>query len=131
MINIDKSLIQLDDLPDEILLIIFQKLSNIDVLYSLINANERMKKIVQDSIFTSRLTLLRDCGKDHIYSLLDSKVDRFCLDILPQIHQKIKWLNLESSTMERILLATTYPNLYGLGLYRIPNATAVRLFTGK
>ncbi|CAF4381930.1 unnamed protein product, partial [Rotaria sp. Silwood2] len=40
-------------------------------------------------------------------------LDRFCLQILPEIHYKIKWLDLESSSMERILLATNYPNLYG------------------
>ncbi len=41
------SLIQLNDLPDEILLIIFKKLNNIELLYSLINVNKRVKKIVR------------------------------------------------------------------------------------
>jgi len=99
-------------LPDEILLIIFKKLNNIELLYSLINVNKRVKKIVHDSIFTSRMTLLRYFSKDYIYPILD----RFCSHILLEIHHKIKWLNLESLTMERILLSTNYPNLYGLGL---------------
>ncbi|CAF5173508.1 unnamed protein product, partial [Rotaria sp. Silwood1] len=122
------SLIHLNDLPDEILLIIFKKLNNVELLYSLINVNKRLQKIVHDSIFTSHLTLLRYFSKDYIYPLLDPIVDRFCLDILPEIHHKIKWLNLESLTMERILRSTNYPNLYGLGLYNIPNKTALRLF---
>ncbi|CAF0753505.1 unnamed protein product [Rotaria sordida] len=54
---------------------------------------------------------------DSIYPLPDPMVDQFCLQILPEIHHKIKWLNLELLSMERILLATNYPNLYGLGLY--------------
>ncbi|CAM4844969.1 unnamed protein product [Rotaria magnacalcarata] len=31
-----------------------------------------------------------------VYSLLDSILDRFCSHILSKIHQKIKWLDLES-----------------------------------
>jgi hypothetical protein len=73
------------------------------------------------------MTLLRYFSKDYIYPILD----RFCSHILLEIHHKIKWLNLESLTMERILLSTNYPNLYGLGLYHILNEAALRLFTGK
>ena len=130
-INMDNLLIQLNDLPDEILLIIFKKLNNIELLYSLINVNERIKRIVHDSIFTSRMTLLHYFSKDYIYPLPDPILDRFCSYILPSIHHQVKWLNLESSTMERILLSTNYPNLYGLGLYHISSDTALRLFTGK
>jgi hypothetical protein len=127
MINMDNLLIQLDDLPDEILLIIFKKLNNVELLYCLINVNKRVQNIVHDSIFTSRLTLLRYFSKDYIYPLLD----RFCSDILPEINHKIKWLSLESLTMERILLSTNYPNLYGLGLYNLTLETSRDLFTGK
>jgi hypothetical protein len=130
-INMVKSLIQLNDLPDEILFIIFKKLNNIELLHSLINVNKRLKKIVHDSIFTSRMTLLHYFSKDCIYPLPDPILDRFCSHILPEIHHKVKWLNLELSTMERVLLATSYPHLYGIGLYHIPNETALRLFTGK
>ncbi|CAF3806548.1 unnamed protein product [Rotaria sp. Silwood1] len=125
------SLIHLPDLPDEILLIIFKKLNNVELLYSLTNVNKRLQKIVHDSIFTSHLTLLHYFSKDYIYPLLDPIVDRFCLHILPEIYHKIKWLNLESLTMERILRSTNYPNLYGLGLYNIPNETALRLFNDE
>jgi hypothetical protein len=33
--------------------------------------------------------------------------------------------------MERILLTTNYPNLYGLGLYNISIENALPLFIGK
>jgi hypothetical protein len=46
-------------------------------------------------------------------------------------HHKIKWLNLESSSIERILLATNYPYLHGIGLYCINAETARYLFNGK
>ncbi|CAF4574058.1 unnamed protein product [Rotaria sp. Silwood2] len=60
----------------------------------------------------------------------DPILDRFCLQILPEIHHKIKWLNLESSSIERILV-TNYPNLYGLGLYDVEIETALSLFMDK
>ena len=111
-------LVQLDDLPDEILMHIFKKLHNVEVLYSFIGVNKRLNEIVQDSIFTSSLTLLSHLSYDFTHPL-------------PEIHHKIKFLNLESSSMERILLATNYPNLYGLGLYKIGIEKALSLFSGK
>ncbi|CAF4708240.1 unnamed protein product, partial [Rotaria magnacalcarata] len=68
---------------------------------------------------------------DSIDPLSDRILDQFCLQILPAIHQNIKWLNLESSSMKRILLATNYPNLYGLGLYDIEIETALSFFSDE
>ncbi|CAF5084876.1 unnamed protein product, partial [Rotaria magnacalcarata] len=55
----------------------------------------------------------------------------FFLHILPEIHRKIKWLDLESRSMKYILLATPYPNLYGISLYNIQTETATDLFTDE
>jgi hypothetical protein len=121
----------MDILPDEILLIILKELFNVEVLYSLIDVNHRLNKIVHDSIFTSHLSLMKYFSNDSISPLSDSMLNHFCLKILPEIHHKIKWLNLESSSMERILLTTNYPNLYGLGLYNISIENALPLFIGK
>ena len=52
------SSVELNDLPDEILMIILKKLYNVQVLYSLIGVNKRLDTIVNDSIFTNNLTLL-------------------------------------------------------------------------
>ncbi len=70
-------------------------------------------------------------SNDSISPLSDSMLNYFCLKILPSIHHKIQWLNLESLSMERILLTTNYPNLYGLGLYNISIENALTLFIGK
>ncbi|CAF2765944.1 unnamed protein product [Rotaria sp. Silwood2] len=110
---------KLNVLPDEIFLIIFKELNNLEVLYSFTDVNKRINKIAHDPIFASHLSLLRHCSDHSINPLNDSMLDRFCLQILPEIHYKIKWLDLESSSMERILLATNYPNLYGFGLYNL------------
>ncbi|CAF3012432.1 unnamed protein product [Rotaria sp. Silwood2] len=84
------SYIQLNDLPDEILMIIFKKLANVEVLYSLSGVNKRLNKIVHDSIFTNDLSFLMSTSNGLVYSLSDLILDRFCSYILPKIHQKIQ-----------------------------------------
>ena len=74
-----------------------------------------MNKIAHDFIFTNHLSLLISSTNRSIYSLLD----RFCVRILPEIHDKIKWFDLESFSMERILLAANDLNLSSLRLYNI------------
>ena len=125
------SCIQMNDLPDEILMIIFKKLANAEVLYSLSGVNKRLNKIIHDSVFTNDLSLLMSTSDDLVCSLSDLILDRFCSHILPKIHQKIQCLHLESLSMERILRATNYPSLYGISLHNIPAKTARDLFTGK
>ncbi|CAF3414452.1 unnamed protein product [Rotaria socialis] len=135
----NSSLIQLNDLPTEIVLIILKYLSNVDVLYSLMGVNKRFNKIVHNHTFTDHLDLFRivpkhliemiSTSKYCILPLLDPILGRFCSEILPEIHDKIKFLNLESFSMERVLLATTYPDLFGLGLYGIEGETAIDLFS--
>jgi len=126
------SSVGLNDLPDEILMNIFQKLNNVDVLYSLQGVNQRLNKIVHDLIFTSHLTFIK--WLPHYFIDLfccDMMLNRFCVQILPEIHDKIKWLDLESSSMKHVLRAANYVNLNSLGLYNIHGESARCLFTGK
>ena len=139
--NMGCASVQLDDLPDEILIIIFQKLSSSTLFCSLKTVNKRFNRLVHDSIFTNRLTLVRFI-REHLFQepllrrllvfpLLDRVLDRFCLQILPEIHEKVQWLCLESSSMERVLRATDYPNLSALSLWDIDTDDAKNLFSGK
>ncbi|CAF1402746.1 unnamed protein product [Rotaria sordida] len=122
------STIQLTDLPDELLLIIFTKLNVIDLFNSLAGINQRLDIILHDPAITNHLTLFKHSSDDLIHPLDDKILDRFCLQILPEIHDKIKWLNLELSSMERIFQVANYPNLSKLGLYNIDESTAGYLF---
>ncbi|CAF4485479.1 unnamed protein product, partial [Rotaria sp. Silwood2] len=106
--------IQLTDLPDEILMIIFKKLDGVEILYSLLGVNKQLNKIVHDRIFTRVLTLLKYYSDDRIDSVSYRMLNRFCSEILPQIHNKIQWLNLDISYIRCILRSTYYPNLIGL-----------------
>lgn len=122
---------QLNDLPDEIIMIIFKKLTKVEVLYSLFDVNKRLNRIAHDIVFINDLPLLISTPDDFIYPLPEEILDRFCSYILPKIHEKIEWLHLESQSMERVLLATNYPNLYGISLHNIQPKMAIHLFTGK
>lgn len=109
---------------------ILKKLNTIDV-FNLFGINDRLDNLLYDEIFTSKLTLFVSSSNEFIQPPDDNLIDRFCLQILPQIHHKIKWLNLESSSIERILLATNYPYLHGIGLYCINSRIARNLFNCK
>ena len=124
-------MVELNDLPDEILIYILKKLYNIEVLYSLIGVSRRLSRIAHDSTFTSHLTL-RFFTDDFIDPWPYPILDQLCLTILPEIHRQIKWLDLESSSsLERVLLATNYPNLYGLGIYDVDIERVISLCTGN
>jgi hypothetical protein len=127
----EHSSVHLIDLPDEILMLIFQKLPNTDVLYSLEGVDVRLDKIANDPVFARHLTLLRRSSDGLIYPIMNQMLDRFCSHILPKVDHKIKWLDLESLSMERILHVASYPNLHGLGLFNIECEIMERLFIGK
>jgi hypothetical protein len=130
--NMEHLFIQLDDLPDEILIHVFKKLHNVQVLYSLMGVNQRLNRIVHDTIFTCDLCLLEYLPDKKTSSpLSDPILDRFCLKILPEIGDRIKTLYLERTSMERILHATNYPNLNKLSLCHIDSEAAMSLFDGK
>ena len=123
--------VQLIDLPDELLLVIFKKLNNVELLYSLMGINTQLDRIISDPVFTKNLILVRHFSSDLIYPLVDKVLDRFCSQILPHIHSKMNTLYLESLSMKRILRVADYPNLHSLGLYNLDEFDAERIFTGK
>ncbi len=122
------SLFRFDHFSDEILLIILKNLDNDQVLYSLMGVNQRLNTFVHDSLFTNHLTLINRSVTNFVSPLSERVLHRFSSQILPEIHHQIQWLNIESSSMERIL-SFVYPNLNGLGLYNLQIETMTHLFT--
>jgi hypothetical protein len=126
------SFVQLMDLSNEILIIIFKKLSNHELLYSLNNINMRLDQIISDPIFTNDISLIKYNSLSNRSSALpDIVLDRFCFQILPEICHKIKCFTLETSSIERILLAAEYCNLHQLTIYCMNEEIDMQLFTGK
>jgi hypothetical protein len=120
------------DLPDEMIIKIWNNLNNIDVLFSFIGVNKRFDKLVRDPLYTRSIQLTEKNSKTNkYYSLPDSTINRYCLDILPQIHQYIECLILEPFWMERILLSCHYSRLRKLILTKIDRDFVFRHFNGK
>ncbi|CAF1143592.1 unnamed protein product [Rotaria sordida] len=101
------------------------KLNNIDVLYSLFGIhNKRLNTLIQDDVFNNTLNFVN-------VLITDRMLDRFCTSILPQKHHCIKKLILETTSMERILLAGDYPNLTSFELFGFEEEIVFRYFTGN
>ena len=115
-------------LPDELLLILLKHLNNRDILYSLFGLNMRLNRVIHDPCFTSEISLIDpiDSTSEQIKIL----IDRFCLEILPNIEHLIKCLKVQSTSLERILLAGDYSNLSQLDIF-IPHVQPIILINGK
>lgn len=79
-------------------------------------------------MFTNHINFFKWSSKRYL-NILSSNIvlDRFCLHILPAIHEKIQWLYVDSSSTKEILCATDYPNLYGLALFNLERETVENL----
>jgi hypothetical protein len=122
------SIVGIMDLPDEMIIKIWNNLNNIDVLYSFVGVNKRFNKLIRDVVYTRSIQLTE---KEKYRSLPDSMIERYCLDILPSIHSCIECLILEPFSMERIFLSCEYPRLRKLIFTKIREDFIFRHFTGK
>jgi hypothetical protein len=124
-----QSHVHLLDLPNEMLFNILKKLDNVDILYSLFGINnKRLDSIIQDEIFCNSLNFTSSV---HETTIIDSILGRFCNSILPRIQYNVKCLIVEPASMERILLATPYPNLTELKIFNFQQDTSLHYFTGN
>jgi len=120
----NRSNVHLLDLPDEILLMILKKLNNVDVLYSLLDINnKRLNALVQENAFTNILKFV----SIHNFSL----IDRFYYDILPRTHRDVECFILDSTLIKCILRVTDYPNLTELKIFDFDECIALKHFTSK
>ncbi|CAF5113833.1 unnamed protein product, partial [Rotaria sp. Silwood1] len=103
----------------------------VDAFCSLTGINERIDKILYEYRVTQSLTIFQQESNDVICPPYENLIDKFCFRILPKIGRNIKWLHLEFLSVDRILVAAFYSNLYGLGLYNINMNTAASLFFAR
>ncbi len=128
MNTLNNNNIHMLDLPDEILLVIFNKLNRTDILYSLVDVNQRFDRLALDSFHIRDLDLTTRLFND-ISPLNDKVLDRICESILPRIRIMINKFTLEPLSMERILGTTDYPQLHSLSLVNFQQQTLVRHIT--
>ena len=134
MNNLNNNHLNILDLPDEILFIIFKKLNMVDVLYSLVDVNQRFDRLVLDSLYIRDLNMTTIMNINSLYdqtSSIDTQVlSRICEKILPRIHHQVHKLTVEQYSMKRILLASNYPQLYSLSLINFQEEILYQYLTG-
>ncbi|CAF5124585.1 unnamed protein product, partial [Rotaria sp. Silwood1] len=124
------STVNIVDLCDDILLVILNKLNNIDVLYSLIGVNRKLDRLAQDITFTQSIDLVEISSNEENNSKKKSILDRFCIDIIPRIQHNIESLTLDPLLIDRVLYIGNYSNLHKLTLVNLQLEVASRIFNG-
>ncbi|CAF4212839.1 unnamed protein product [Rotaria sp. Silwood2] len=107
------------------------KLSNIDILYSLIGVNRKLDRLARDITFTRSLDLVTISSNEHNDSRNKLILNRFCFDIIPRIQQNIQCLILDPLLIDRVLCIGNYPKLRKLTLVNLQFEMASRIFNGK
>jgi hypothetical protein len=109
-----QSIIDLLDLPNELLLYILNKLDNVDVLYSLFGINnQRLDRLIQGKTFSTHLNFASNLHYNR-------RIDLY-----------VKCLIVESASLERILLAAHYPHLTELKILHFQRDNSLDYFTSK
>ncbi|CAM4924218.1 unnamed protein product [Rotaria socialis] len=125
------STVNILSLSDEILLVIYNKLNNMDVLYSLIGANRKLDRLARDVTFAQSVDLLTILLNESNDSRNKSILDRFCYDILPQIQHNIESLTLDSLLIDHVFRIGNYSKLYKLNFFNLQFEMASRIFNDK
>jgi hypothetical protein len=120
------------DLPDEILLIIFNKLNSIDALYSLVDVNERFDRLVLNSLHIRNLDTTNMVIKsyyDRTFSIENNVLSRICEKILPRINHQLNALTTEQNSVKH-MLTVNYPQLNSLSLVNFQKEILFQYLTG-
>jgi hypothetical protein len=128
-----KNNVNIVDLPDEILLVIFNKLNGIDALYSLVDVNERFDRLVLNSLGIRTLDMTKTVIKsyyDRTFSLDNNFLEKICKQMLPQIRHQLNELIVEQNSMKHIFLTDTYPQLDSLSFINFEKEILFQYLTG-
>ncbi|CAF3888228.1 unnamed protein product [Rotaria sp. Silwood1] len=117
------------DLPDELLLCIFNKLHTIEMLYSLVNVNQRFDRLVLDPFYIHHLDLTVKPLLYHNSPVNNQIFDRIRTQVLPRIHHKVNKFTVEPLSMECILGTIDYSELNSLSLVNFQSETLLQYLT--
>ncbi|CAF3672013.1 unnamed protein product [Rotaria sp. Silwood1] len=119
------------DLPNEILLTIIKKLNMVDVLYSLVDINERLNQLVFDPFYIHNLDMTMKSSSDDTSSISDQVLNRICKNILPRIHHHVNKLTVEPHSLKHILFnGNIYPQLFSLSFINFQEEMLYQYLTG-
>jgi hypothetical protein len=100
------------DLPDEIVQFIFNKLTMVDMLYSLVDVNQRFDRLTFDPLHIHHLNLTIESFNNSNSSMYTHIFDRICGKILPRINEKVTKLTLGPLSVEPALGTVDYSQLH-------------------
>jgi len=112
------------------LLAIFNKLNHIDVLYSLVEVNQKLDRLAQNITFTRSIDLVTISSNEDNTSRTNAILNRFCSDILPRIQHNIECLTLDPLLIDRVLCVGNYPKLHKFTLVSLQLEMASLFFNG-
>jgi hypothetical protein len=134
MNNLNNDDLNILDLPDEILFIIFKKLNTTDVLHSFVDVNRRFDRLAHDFLYIRDLDMTDIRTINSLYdqtSSIDTQIlSKICSKILPRIHHQVHKLTIEQYSMKRILDAVNYPQIYSLSLINFEEEILYQYLTG-
>ena len=120
------------DLPNELLCAILNKLSMVDVFYSLVDVNKRCDRLALDSLYVHHLDLVvKSKVKHYSSSTSDQVLNKICKTILPRICNDVYKLSVEPLSLEPVLGIAHYPRLHTLALVNFPTERLLSQLTGK
>ena len=129
----NNSHLNINNLPNEILLMIINKLNISDIVYSFIDINERFAELIINYLCIRNLDMTIMKMKsfyDRTFSIDDKILSRICDQILCRISDQINALTVEQHSIQRILHPTDYPQLYSLSLVNFDGKTLDQYLTG-
>jgi hypothetical protein len=121
------------DLPNEILIIIFNKLNMVDIFYSLVDINQRFNQIIFDPLYIRTLNLTSMTMKSFFtrtFSIENNILDKICSNILPRISDYVNELVIEQNSIECIFDTFNFPQLYSLSLIDFEEKVLLEYLTG-
>ncbi|CAF3627492.1 unnamed protein product [Rotaria socialis] len=108
------------DLPDEILLVTLNKLNTTDVFHSLVDVNQQFDRLALHYLYVRNIDMTDTMTITSLYdqtSSINTKIlSKISEKVLPRIHHQVYKLTIEQYSMQRIILAANYPQLYCLSL---------------
>ena len=119
------------DLPDEILLEIFNKLNMVHVLQSFVDVNQRFNRLTLDPCYIHNLDMSVKSSLLQQTSQIDNeKIGKLCKKVLPRISHYIHKLTIPSGSIEYIN-NIDYPQLHSLSLVNFKPQTILEQLTGN
>ncbi|CAF4211999.1 unnamed protein product [Rotaria sordida] len=105
----------------------------VDVLYSLVDVNQRFDRLVVDPLTIRNLNMTSRTIKsmyDQTFSIDDEVLSKICEKILCRIDHQVNRLTVEQYSIKRILVAANYPQLYSLSLINFEGKILSEYLTG-